>query len=141
MKIPRKINLQAWSTIDINPFELDTSFTKTWHYAHDNRVFAEIAGHVFNKYLEIQEREDKLLLSTEWRLSFGSKNPHKARLHIAGYISDLEKMQVKSTNEIKERVYENAVEEILHKSMDNNDKIHKLRSSFWARLKFLFNKK
>ena len=105
-----------------------------FEYAHEEPLLGEIAGHVMNRYLRFNK--SKSLGSTRYDFRFGSTNPNKAQLYLRQYI-DLHDEQM-SNGRLKEKVFEQACEELLFKAFEAIDAMHKLDNNFFDRIKYVF---
>lgn len=136
MKIPLKNKplsvVDGLPSLDAYPQEI-----RTFDYAHDEPLFGENRGHVFNRYLKFR-KEKSALGTVEYEFRFGSTNPTKASLYLRQYIDPIDLLH--SRGRVEEHVYEQACEELLYKAFEAIDKVHKLDSNFFDRIKFVFKK-
>lgn len=138
MKIPKKEKISVKSA-KLN--DIPMPYTEAWTYNHDDRLFGEIAGHIFNKYLHVKREKDTFGMGTRFRFSFSSSHPKKAGIFLDHFMSDSDLLKNSSSTKIVEYIYENAVEEFINKSLNAVDTVHQLEHSFTKRLKYLFTKK
>lgn len=139
MKIPKKQDIEIGSFCD--PLNTGVPSFEVWDYSHNNRLFGEIAGHVFNRYLKLREENQPLYGGTRFTFTFQTTNPNMAGLYLSNIVTDLEKTLAHSGSKIKEVVYEDAIDNLLHKALEAVDTVYNLKKSYKARLKFLFNPK
>lgn len=136
MKIPRRQDIEVGTFCD--PLQTGVPSFEVWDYSHNNRQFGEIAGHVFNQYLNVREEKEPFVVGTRFTFSFSS-SPKKAGLYSSQVVTDLESTIRHSGSKIKEVVYEDAINQLLTKALDAVDIVHNLKKSYKARLKFLFS--
>lgn len=133
MKVPLR-NRPVSVVDDVSDRSTTYEEIKSFEYAHEEPLLGEIAGHVFNRYLQFHKRNTRW--GDEYEFRFGSSNPTKASIYLRQIIDRMEDNL--SRGRIREVVYEKACEELLYKAFEAIDAIHKLDASFFDRIKYVF---
>lgn len=122
MKVPLKARDASY--IEVGPVGIPdyTERIKIYDYAHEDVLLGEVAGHVFNRYLRFNKSKDWNGEHFEFRL--GGSHPYKAILQLHTTLSLAE--SEKAPQSLRIALYEDVVEELLHKAFEAIDFKHNI---------------